>query len=76
MPPRFSEEIAEYLRVNGSTTRAGLAAHFRKWGADEEDLRLALEWLLHESRIDRVQEREERFRLRGGRTVPGTARRP
>jgi len=64
MPPRFAEEIVDYLRVNGATTQVGLAGHFLKWGADEEDLRLALEWLLHEGRIERVADREERYRLR------------
>jgi hypothetical protein len=64
MPPRFAQEIQEYLRVNGSTPLADLTVHFAKWGADDEDLRLALEWLLHEGRIDRVVEREERFRIR------------
>jgi hypothetical protein len=65
MPPRFSEEIVDYLRVNGPTPQVGLAAHFLKWGADEEDLRLALEALLHEGRIERVEGPEERYRLRG-----------
>jgi len=64
MPPRYVEEIVEFLRVNGPTTQVALAAHFSKWGADDEDLRVALEWLAHEGRIDRVQDREERFRLR------------
>jgi len=64
MPPRFSEEIVDYLRVNGPTPQVGLWAHFQKWGADEEDLRLALEWLLHEGRIERIGDPEERYRLR------------
>jgi hypothetical protein len=64
MAPRFAEEIEDYLRVNGATAQVGLAAHFLKWGADDEDLRLALEWLLHEGRIERVPDREERYRLR------------
>jgi len=30
MPPRFAEEIADYLQVNGATTLTALAGHFMK----------------------------------------------
>ncbi|HYK94117.1 MAG TPA: hypothetical protein VEY07_08785 [Thermoplasmata archaeon] len=63
MPPRFVEEISEYLRVNGPATASGIASHFSKWGADDEDVRLALEWLIHEGRVVREQLGPERFRL-------------
>ncbi len=64
MPPRFSSEIEEYLRVSGPTTALGLARHFAKWGADDEDVRLALEWLVHEGRVVRDSDREEHYRLK------------
>ncbi len=64
MPPRFVPEIEEFLRVNGPTTESGLASHFAKWGASDEDLRGALDWLVRESRVERVLDRGERFRLR------------
>ena len=62
MPPRFADEILEYLRVNGPATASGVATHFTKWGADEEDVRLALEWLVHEGRASRELNDLERFR--------------
>ena len=61
MAPRFAEEIAEYLRVNGPTNGVDLGTHFAKWGADEEDLRLALAWLEREGRVRRELGRDERY---------------
>lgn len=67
MGPRFSEEIVDYLRINGATTRSALGSHFAKWGADEEDLRVALEHLLHEGLVEPIGDGEERFQLRTAR---------
>ncbi|MCI4361035.1 MAG: FeoC-like transcriptional regulator [Thermoplasmata archaeon] len=64
MPPRYAEEIREFLRVNGPTPLVDLSTHFAKWGADNEDLRLALEWLVREGRIERTPESAEQYRLR------------
>ncbi len=64
MPPRFAEEIRAYLQVSGPTTSSAIATHFAKWGADDEDIRLALEWLVHEGAVVRELEREERYRLK------------
>ena len=64
MPPQFVEEIGEYLRVNGPSTSSGIARHFAKWGADDEDIRVALEWLVREGRVVRELDREERYRLK------------
>jgi hypothetical protein len=64
MPPRFAEEIEEFLKVKGATPLVDLSAHFAKWGADDEDLRLALEWLGHEGRVERILDGIEQYRVR------------
>lgn|GEM_PF-3450391 len=63
MAPRFTLEIQEYLRTSGPVTQSALAGHFSKWGADDEDIRIALAWLVSEGRVRRELDREERFRL-------------
>ncbi len=64
MPPRFSEEITTYLKVSGPTTLSAITAHFAKWGADDEDIRMALEWLIREGTVVRELDRQERYRLK------------
>lgn len=63
MPPRFAEEVQEYIRVNGASTLSGLAHYLSKWGADEEDLRMALEWLVRERKVVLEPGQIERYRL-------------
>lgn len=64
MPPRFAAEIEQYLRVSGPTTGSGLAHHFVKWGATDEDVEEALAWLVREGRVERVLDLDERYRAR------------
>ncbi|MCI4336029.1 MAG: hypothetical protein L3K17_02375 [Thermoplasmata archaeon] len=63
-PPRFAVEIEQYLQVSGPTSETGLARHFLKWGATDRDVSEAIEWLVHERRIDRELDPEERYRAR------------
>jgi hypothetical protein len=62
--PRFAKEVEEYLRVSGPTTFSGLSTHFARWGASDEDLRVAIDWLLKEGRLARDLDRFEKYRLR------------
>jgi len=64
MAPRFAEEIAEYLRVSGPATFTGLSTHFARWGATDEDVRVAVEWLLKEGRLARELDRFEKYHLK------------